>query len=194
MFKLIECEGVVRIPPNLIGKPLKEVILEVLKREYVGQVLRNIGVVVSVLDAEASNFGFIVPGDGSLYHNAKYTMLVYTPMNQEVVEGEVNIVESTGVIVRLGPVEGYMHKSQIMDEVISYSKEQNVVIGEKSGKVLRKGDSIRARVIAVSYGGRRQALRVQLTMRQPYLGKLDWIKEEAKAGAKTVSKAEPGRK
>lgn len=186
MFKLIECKGVVKIPPSLIGAPLKEAVLEVLRREYVGQVIKNLGVVVSVLDAEASEYGMILPGEGSLYHEATFRMLVFTPTNQEVVEGEVMIVESTGVIIRLGPVEGYIHRSQIMDETISYSREQNVIIGEKSGKVLRKGDTVRARIVAVSYGGRKQALRVQLTMKQPYLGKLEWIKEELKKAEKAA--------
>lgn len=186
MFKLVECENIVRIPPSLIGLPLKEAIMEVLRREYVGQVLKNLGIVVSILDAEASEYGMIIPGDGSLYHEARFTMLVYTPTLQEVVEGEVLIVESTGVIVRLGPLEGYIHRSQVMDEAISYSREQSVIIGEKSGRVLRKGDVVRARVIAVSYGGRKQALRVQLTMKQPYLGKLDWIMEDVKKAEKQV--------
>jgi len=48
-------------------------------------------------------------------------------------------------------------------------------------------------VIAVSYGGRRQALRVQLTMRQPYLGKLEWIKEEIKKLAEAAAKSESER-
>jgi DNA-directed RNA polymerase subunit E' len=190
MFKLVECEGVVRVPPNLLGKPLKDIILEVLRREYGGQVMRDLGVVVSVLDAEASNYGMIIPGDGGLYHKARFTMLVYAPMLQEVVEGEVGIVESTGIVVRVGPVDGYVHKSQIMDDVVSYSREQNAVIGQKTARVLRKGDDVRARVVAVSYGGRRQALRVQLTMRQPYLGKLEWIKEETKKLAEAVAKSE----
>jgi DNA-directed RNA polymerase subunit E' len=190
MFKLVECEGVVRVPPSTLGKPLKEAVLEILRREYGGQVVKDLGIIVSVLDAEASNYGIIIPGDGNLYHKARFTMLVYTPMLQEVVEGEVGIVESTGLVVRVGPVDGYVHKSQIMDDVVSYSREQSAVIGQKSARVLRKGDSVRARIVAVSYGGRRQALRVQMTMRQPYLGKLEWIREEAKKLAEAVAKSE----
>jgi DNA-directed RNA polymerase subunit E' len=90
----------------------------------------------------------------------------------------------------VGPVDGYVHKSQIMDDVVSYSREQSAVIGQKTARVLRKGDSVRARIVAVSYGGRRQALRVQMTMRQPYLGKLEWIREEAKKLAEAVAKSE----
>ncbi len=191
MFKLVECEGVVRIPPSLIGLPLKEAVLEVLRREYGGQVVRDLGVVVSVLDAEADEYGMIVPGDGSLYHRARFTLLVYTPMLYEVVEGEVLIVESSGVVVRMGPVEGFVHRSQILDETVSYSREQNLVIGEKSGRVLRKGDVVRARIVGVSYGSKKQALRVQLTMRQPYLGNLEWIRGELEKAEK-VAEAQVG--
>jgi len=189
MFKLIECEGVVRVPPSLMSKPLREAVLEVLRREYCGQVIRDLGVVVSVLDAEASEYGVILPSDGALYHRAKFTLLVYQPVMQEVVEGEVTVVEASGLLVRIGPVEGYIHRSQILDEVVSYSREQSVVIGERSGKVLRKGDRVRARIIGVGYGGRRQTLRIQLTMKQPYLGKIEWIEEEL---AKSVAKPAKG--
>ncbi|RLE70912.1 MAG: DNA-directed RNA polymerase [Thermoprotei archaeon] len=188
MFKLIECEGVVRIPPSMMDRSLKDAVLEVLRREYTGQVLRELGVVVSVLDAEASKYGVILPSDGALYHKARFKMLVYQPAIQEVVEGEVTVVEASGLLVRIGPVEGYVHRSQILDEVVSYSREQSVIIGEKSGKVLRKGDGVRARIVAVSYGGRKQSLRVQLTMKQPFLGKLEWIEEELAKIAKAAKK------
>ncbi|MEM1508599.1 MAG: DNA-directed RNA polymerase [Thermofilaceae archaeon] len=187
MFKLVECEGVVRVPPSLMNLPLNEAVLQVLRNEYGSQVLKDLGIIISVIDANASEYGVMVPGDGALYHKARFTFLVYQPMLQEVVEGEVAVVESTGLLVRLGPIEGYIHKSQIMDEVVSYSREQNVVIGEKSGKVLRKGDMVRARIVGVSYGSRKQALRVQLTMRQYCLGKIEWIKEELN---KRLAKAE----
>lgn len=187
MFKLVECEGVVRVPPSLMTLPLREAVLQVLRSEYGSQVVKDLGIIISVLDADASEYGAIVPGDGALYHKARFTFLVYQPMLQEVVEGEVAVVESTGLLVRLGPIEGYIHKSQIMDDVVSYSREQNVVIGEKSGRVLRKGDVVRARIVGVSYGSRKQALRVQLTMRQHCLGKIEWIREEV---SKKLAKAE----
>lgn len=189
MFKLVECEGVVRVPPSLMNRPLKEAVLEVLRKEYGGQVMKDFGVIVSVLDAEASEYGVIVPSDGGLYHNARFKLLVYQPLVQEVVEGEVVVVESTGLLVRIGPIEGYIHKSQIMDEVVSYSREQSVIMGMKSKRLLRKGDVVRARIVGVSYGGRRHVLRVQLTMRQYCLGKLEWIKEEvSKKTAKPAAK------
>lgn len=187
MYRLVECEDVVRVPPSLFGKPLKEVVLEVLRNEYSGRIIRSVGVVVDVLDAEASEYGVLVPGDGSLHHRVRFSVLVYSPQLQEVIEGEVTVVESTGILVRLGPIEGYVHKSQILDETVSYSREQNTFISQK-GRVLRRGDTVRARVVAVSYDNRRHVLRVQLTMRQPYLGKLDWLKEEAKKSAEAAEK------
>jgi len=184
MFKLIECEGIVRIPPSMIGKPLKEAVLEVLRQEYGGQVIKDLGVVISVLDATASEYGYIIPSDGALYHKTIFKLLVFQPQMQEVVEGEVTVVEASGLLVRIGPIEGYVHRSQIMDDVVSYSREQNVVIGEKTGRVIRKGDKVRARIVAISYGGRTGTLRVQLTMKQPYLGKIEWIEEQVKKQAK----------
>jgi len=188
MFKIVECEGIVRIPPSMTEKPLQEAVIEVLRQEYEGQVVKDLGVVISVLDAKASEYGYIIPGDGALYHQSSFRLLVFQPQLQEVVEGEVTVVEASGLLVRIGPVEGYIHRSQILDDTVSYSKEQNVVIGEKTGRVIRKGDKVRARIVAVSYGGRAGALRIQLTMKQPYLGKLEWIEEQVKKQAKVKEK------
>ena len=48
-----------------------------------------------------------------------------------------------------------------------------------------------ARIVAISYKG--EAPKIGLTMRQPGLGKLEWVQEEkkkAKAEAKKLAKAE----
>ncbi len=49
-------------------------------------------------------------------------------------------------------------------------------MGEKTRRILKIGDQVRARIISVSVSG--AALKVGLTMRQPFLGKLEWIKED----------------
>ena len=56
-----------------------------------------------------------------------------------------------------------------------------------SKKVLKKKDACLARVVAVSY--KADSPKIGLTMRQPGLGKIEWIKEEKKK-TKIVSKRE----
>lgn len=41
------------------------------------------------------------------------------------------------------------------------------------------GDYVRARIVAISLKAeRKRGSKIALTMRQPYLGKLEWIEEE----------------
>lgn len=188
MYKIIEFEDVIRIPPSLFEKPLREAAMEVLRERYGGQIIRNIGLVISILDVEVSEYGQVVFNDGALYHRAKFTALVFSPILHEVVEGEVILVEEFGLLVRLGPVEGFVHKSQIYDDFFSYSREQSIMLASNSGRIIRKGDRVRARVVSISYGARRQALRIGLTMRQPFLGKLEWIEEELR-GERSAAKS-----
>lgn len=182
LYKIIEFEDIIRVPPSLFNRPLKEAVLEVLREEYEGQIIRDVGYIVSILDLQVSELGHLVFNDGALYHKTKFEALVFSPQLQEIVEGEVALVEEYGLLVRLGPVDGFIHKSQIFDDFFSYNRDQNIMLGSKTGRILRKNDKVRARIVSISYGSRRQILRIGLTMRQPHLGKLEWIEQELKGG------------
>jgi len=180
VYKLVELQDVIRIPPRMFGRPLKEVALEILKEEFEGRVIQGIGMVVTVLDVDVSEYGYLTWGDGAPYHDVRFKALVYSAVNNEIVEGEVVLVENIGLTVRLGPVDGFVHKSQIYpSKNITYDRENGVVLiqDEKGTRTIRKGDIVRARVVGIAYDEQKGQLKIRLTMRQPYLGKLEFIKE-----------------
>ncbi|MEZ0345023.1 MAG: DNA-directed RNA polymerase [Infirmifilum sp.] len=191
MYKIMRLEDVIRIPPRLFGKPLNEAALEILRESFEGRVLEGIGLVVSVLDAVASEEGYLTFGEAGSYHRAQFTALVFSPVNQEVVEGEVVLVENIGLTVRLGAVDGFVHRSQVFaTKDVIYERDQGVVIAESGKRIIRRGDVVRARVTGFTYDVQKGQLRVRLTMRQPYLGKLEYIKElieKQKKGDKDAS-------
>jgi len=80
-----------------------------------------------------------------------------------------------------------IHVSQTMDDFVSFSKEKTLT-GKESKKVLKVGDKLRARIIAVSFKDIANP-KLGLTMRQPNLGKLEWI-EENKEESDTDEKKE----
>ena len=82
-----------------------------------------------------------------------------------------------GAFIRLGPLDGLVHVSQITDDYISYEQVGNRFIGKETGKVLEVNDTIRAKIIAVSLGGGRSG-KLGLSMRSPFLGKDTWIEED----------------
>ncbi|GBC69991.1 Ribonuclease R [archaeon HR01] len=177
MFVIVEVEEVVGISPKDFGKDLGPVVLSNLKRQYEGSVDEELGYVSLVLEARVDPVGKLMPRDGSTYHRCTFRLLSYFPEPQEVVPGEVVEITDFGCFVRVGPVDGLLHISQITDDFISYDEKNNMLVGRKTGRKLTVGDDVRARVVAVSLsaGG---AGKIGLTTRQPYLGKLEWIEEE----------------
>ncbi|MBC7120712.1 MAG: DNA-directed RNA polymerase [Candidatus Methanosuratus sp.] len=181
MYRLLHINDVVRIPPEKFGQPLEQVASEVLRSTYEGVVMREFGAVLAVLNVSVSNVGKILPGDGAIFHRASFDLLVYSPIVQEVVEGEVVEVTDFGVFVRIGPMDGLVHVSQLMDDFITYDEKRGALIGKETNRVVEKGTKVRCRIITVSLGsGASRSSKIGMTMRQPYLGALSWIEEDLK--------------
>ncbi|MEM1569790.1 MAG: DNA-directed RNA polymerase [Candidatus Bathyarchaeia archaeon] len=187
MFKLIDVEDVVRIPPEKFGKPLKQVAEEELRSKYVALVDEELGYVIDILNVNVDPIGRIVSGDGATYHKATFTLLTFLPGLQEVVEGDVMDVQDFGAFVRIGPVDALLHKSQLMDDYITYDKHGESLIGKQTNRSLRKGDVVRVRIVAVSLPKGGGMGKIGVTAKQPFLGKIEWIKED-------VSKLQKGGK
>jgi DNA-directed RNA polymerase subunit E' len=73
-----------------------------------------------------------------------------------------------------------------MDDFISYDEKQGVLLGKESKRKLAAGDQVRVRITAVSLGRAGSSGKIGVTARQPFLGKLEWVKEEA-VGVKAAS-------
>jgi len=180
VYQLVRLEGLVRIPPEKFGEPLEKAAKDILREEYEGTIDPELGVIVAVLNVEVSEAGLIVPGDGATYHDVKYEVLTFIPQMQEVVEGEVVEVTDFGIFVRLGPIDGFVHLSQIYDDYFSYDKRQGVLLGRDTHYDLRVKDIVRARIVTISLGasGGSRSIKIGMTMRQPFLGKIEWIRKE----------------
>jgi len=67
--------------------------------------------------------------------------------------------------------------------------------GKSTKRVLKKGDNCIARIVAISYKG--DSPKIGLTMRQPGLGRVEWIEEDkkkARAAEKKAGKEEKSEK
>jgi len=180
MFKLFTVEDTVRIPPEKFGKPLDEVAREQIKLKYENMVDEELGYVILVVNVKIDPIGKVLPGDGSTYHRATFQLLAFSPQMHEVVEGEIVEIIDFGAFVRIGAEDALLHISQVMDDFISYDERHGILVGKESQRKLTKGDLVRARVIAVSFPKGGIGGKIGVTMRQPFLGKLEWIKEDVK--------------
>ncbi len=180
MFRLVSVEDIVRIPPKSFGHPIDKAAKEQIKLKYENVVDEELGYVILVVDVEVDPVGKILPGDGSTYHKVNFKLLSFYPEMHEVVEGEVVEVTDFGAFVRIGPEDALLHVSQIMDDYISFDEKHGVLVGKESQRKLGKGDMVRGRIIAVSFPRGGTGGKIGITMRQPFLGKLDWIEADIK--------------
>jgi len=176
MYKIAEIEDDIRVPPTKFELGLKEAVRASLVDKWEGIIEKGLGVILVVTEVKGVGEGRIYPGDGAVHYPVRFDMLVYTPEQHEIITGEVIDVTEFGAFMRLGPVDGMIHVSQIMDDFVSYDSKNAVFLGKESKHKLKEGDVLRARIISVSVSGREY--KIGLTARQPGLGALDWLKED----------------
>jgi len=179
MYTKIRAVDVVRVPPERLGDELRPTVKEVLQDNLEGRMDKKIGMVIAILDVVDMKEGRIIIGDGGVYYETVFDMLVFKPRMQEIVEGEVVEIVAFGAFVAIGPLDGLLHISQITDEYISYDEKGGKLVTKDTGKTLGEGDKLRARIVAISLNEMDPGdSKIGLTMRQPGLGKLEWIEEE----------------
>ncbi len=186
MFYLTEVEDYVRVAPKLFGLPTAEAVEKQLRETYAEYYDKELGKVVSVVGVIKIGEGVIIPGDGAAFYNCKFRVLAWKPELQELVFGIIAEITNFGAFIDMGVMRGMTHISQTMDDYVSFSKS-NTLTGKASKRSLKKGDLCLARVVAISHKG--DDPKIGLTMRQPGLGKLEWIKEDQIKKQKATEKA-----
>jgi DNA-directed RNA polymerase subunit E' len=205
MYKLVVLEDIVRVPPKRFGEPLERVIEEILKvgyeykgdieGGYEGRLDKDLGVILAITGIREIKEGHLIPGDGAAYHKTIYQALTFKPELHEILDGEIVEIVEFGAFIRFGPLDGLIHVSQITDDYIIHDEKREALVGKESNKVLEIGDKVRARVVAVSLNPERsKESKINLTMRQPGLGKFEWLEEEKKKAKGEPKKAEKKEK
>lgn len=179
MYLKIRAVDVVRVPPERLGDDLQDVVKEILREKLEGRMDKKIGMFIAILGVVDIKEGRIIIGDAGVYYETVFEALVFRPKMQELVEGEVVEIVEFGAFVEIGPLDGLLHISQITDEYISYDEKGSKLITKDTGRTLGEGDKLRARIVAISLNERDPGdSKIGLTMRQPGLGKLEWLEEE----------------
>lgn len=194
MYKVVTIEDTVRVPPRRFKEELVDVITQEFESMLIGRIDKEMGVVLSVKEVNDVAEGKIILGDGAIYYNAKVKLLVYQPQVNEVVEGIITELTEFGAFVNFGPIDGLIHVSQITEDFMSYDQKNSAFVGRESNKILQVGDSVKARIITVSVKQRISDSKIGLTMRQPYLGKLEWIEQASQKPDSEDEKENPSPK
>lgn len=176
MFYRVELKDHIRVAPRLFEFDVKDAVLKSVMLKYDGMVDPDIGFVIAVTQVNTVGEGVVIPGDGASYYDTTFEIISFKPELQEVVSGRIKDIADFGAFMTLGPIDGMIHIGQTMDDFVSFAKDK-VLTGRDSKRVLKVGDICRARIIAVSFKDITNP-KIGLTMRQPGLGKLDWIEED----------------
>jgi len=186
MFYRIKLSDHIRLPPDMFNLELDIALMKRIRHKFDGYISKDIGVVIDVCSIGDVGEGVILPGDGAPFYQVEFELLTFKPELQEVLNGRIKDIADFGAFITLGPIEGMIHVSQTMNDYVSFGKDK-VLQGKESKRSLKMGDLCRARVIAYSYKDISNP-KLGLTMRQPGLGKLEWL-EEDRAPKTTTSKA-----
>lgn len=176
MFYKIKIKDHIRVPPDLFNEDTESAVIKRIKKKYEGHISKDLGIVIDVSQVDEIGEGVIIPGDGASYYDTKFELLTFKPEMQEVVYGAIRDIADFGAFMTIGPLDGMIHISQTMDDYVSFSKDK-VLMGTETKRTLKVNDLCRGRIIAVSFKEINNP-KIGLTMRQPFLGKLEWADEE----------------
>jgi DNA-directed RNA polymerase subunit E' len=175
MFYLTEVEDYIRVEPKLFGLPTSEAVDKQVRETYFNYYDKELGKVVAVVEVLNVGEGVLIPGDGAAYYLSKFRLIAWKPVLHELVLGKISEITTFGAFIDLGVLKGMIHISQTMEDYVSFSKT-NTLLGKSNKRVLKADDLCLARVVAISHKG--EDPKIGLTMRQPGLGKIEWIKED----------------
>ena len=185
MFYIVEVQDYVRVEPRLFGLRTSDAVAKQLQEIYSNYHDKEIGEVIGVISVLEVGDGIIIPGDGAAYYNSRFKIIAWKPELQELVYCIVDEITNFGAFMNLGVMKGMIHISQTMEDYVSFSSS-GALLGKDTKKILKKKDACLARIVAISYKG--DSPKIGLTMRQPGLGKLEWIKEEKQKSMSTIKK------
>ena len=180
MFSISTLVDVVRIPPSLFGTTLKNAAVNILKEKYESMINAELGYIIMILDAKVDEMGKMIAGDGGTFHKVQFEALTFYPKLQEIVQGEIVDITDFGAFVRIGPTDALLHLSQVMDDYLKSDVKMGLILANQSGRTLKVGSTLRARITAVSLGKAAAMGKIGITCRQPFLGADEWIEEEIK--------------
>lgn len=183
MYRIMTIEDTIRVPPEKFAMKSRDAVRQALSDKYECLIEPKLGVVLMIVNVDKISEGKIFPEDPGIHYPVVFKALVYRPEIHELAFGEVVDNTEFGSFVRVGPLDGLVHISQLMDDYVSFDSKNSLFLGKETKKTLKEGDLVRGRVISISW---EEGNKIGLTMRQPLLGALQWIEADKKKQLKAT--------
>lgn len=183
MYMITKAERIVRIPPAELDEDIAKVIDNLTWETFEGKLTEDKAMTVLIRNVTPVGPGRIVHGDGAVYQTVMYDQLVFKPKENEIIQGVVVEILKFGAFIRFGPLDGLLHISQVLNDRVDIDEVNQRLVGKDTGKSLGLGDIVRARIVSIDFNEKNpQDSKIGLTMRQPGLGKLQWLEDDRKNG------------
>ena len=186
MFYVYTIKDTISIPPSHFGENLNTAAETILRKRHERLMERDVGIVLAVFNVRDISDGYIMPGDPSTHHDVTFDMLAFNLEVGEILMGEVSELVDFGCFVRLGPIDGLVHLSQITNDFITNDRKAGQFVLKNSGRTLKKGDVVYVKVSTISLKNNIKDTKIALTMRPDGLGKYEWTKEPIKTRGREV--------
>jgi DNA-directed RNA polymerase subunit E' len=197
MYTLVKLNDTVRVPPEQFGEDLNDAINNIVQKTFEGTIRKKHGLIVAVDSINTLGDGIIIHGDGGMYQKVEFEALTFNPALQEMTDALICEIVEFGAFCHIGPLDALIHMSQIMNDYVNVDAENERIVGKENKNVLKVGDHVRARIVAISLNelSARES-KIGLTMRQPALGAHEWLKEpkDEKKDDKKKDKKKKGKK
>ena len=197
MYTLVKLGDTVRVPPEQFGEDLNDAINNIVQKTFEGTIRKKHGLIVAVDSINTLGDGIIIHGDGGMYQKVEFEALTFNPTLQEMTDALICEIVEFGAFCHIGPLDALIHMSQIMNDYVNVDAENERIVGKENKNVLKVGDHVRARIVAISLNelSARES-KIGLTMRQPALGAHEWLKEpkDEKKDDKKKDKKKKGKK
>ncbi len=191
MYYVHTIKDTISIPPTHFGEDINKAAKEILRARYERTLDKQMGIIIALFDVRDISDGAVLPGDPATHHTVTFDLLTFNLDVGEIVVGEVSELVDFGCFVRLGPIDGLVHMSQITNDYINYDRKTGTFVLKNSGRSLKKGDAVYAKVSTISLKNNIKDTKIALTMRPEGLGKPEWMKEPKKERRDTRSKGRP---
>ncbi len=178
MYYTYKVKDSVSVPPKYIGEDIEKATTEILRTKYERTLDKDMGIVLVIYNVRDISDGYILPADPNIHHDVVFDVLAFKLEVDEVVLGEVSELADFGLFVRLGPIDGLVHLSQITSDFITYDRKAAVFVSKNTKRTVKKGDMVYAKVSTISIRNTIQDAKIALTMRPEGFGKPEWVKEQ----------------
>ncbi len=168
MFSLISLLGSIQLPRTFEIKSWDDkIIIEHLKEQYESRILDD-GIIVIMVIGNIMPTGTTLEDGDSKSYTVMFDVMAFTPKILEIVLGEVKKVTDFGIIVRIGTVDAYIHKSQIFDGCGKINVQSQQIVS-KNGSIITVGTIIHGRITSISINDT-GAIQIGMTCKEPDFG------------------------